>query len=305
MLRRRAAAPADEVDEAVVGEAAQQHARHVRGLVVLAEGVRQARVRVAGDIGGGNAGEVLEEGAHLLCAERAVDPDDQRVCMLDGRPERLDGLPGEVPTAAVDRRERQPSGHVRRHVEGGGDRGLGVERVEDRLDQEEIDPAGDEGADLLGVGLDDLIEGGRPERRVVHLRRDREGHVERANRPGDEPRTAGVGCRRLVAGLSREPRPRERHLGRGCLEAVVRLADRRGRERVGGRDVRPGREVGTVDVEHDVGLRQVEEVGVALDVACVAREPLAAVLGLREATPMQQHAPRAVQDGDALVHDLS
>ena len=52
------------------------------------------------------------------------------------------------------------------------DGGLGVQRVEDGLDQQEVDAALDESAHLLRVGLAQRVEADRAERRVVHVRRD-------------------------------------------------------------------------------------------------------------------------------------
>jgi hypothetical protein len=71
-------------------------------------------------------------------------------------------------------------------VDRGGDRRLGVEGVEDRFDQQQIDATVAQGLDLLRVRGVDLVEVDRPERRIVHLGRQREGDVERAERPGDE-----------------------------------------------------------------------------------------------------------------------
>ncbi len=51
-----------------------------------------------------------------------------------------------------------------------GDRRLRVQRVEDRLDQEDVDGSLRETADLLGVRVTDLIEVGAAKRRVVHFR---------------------------------------------------------------------------------------------------------------------------------------
>ena len=67
----------------------------------------------------------------------------------------------------------------------------------------------------------------------------------------------------------------------------------------------PGAEVRVVDLGDDVRLRDVEEVGVALDVAPVVAEPLAPVVGLRQPSPVDEHAPRAVVDGDPPIEDLS
>ena len=65
VIRRRAAAAADDVDEAAVGELAEQRRGLVRQLVVLAERVRQAGVRVAADVAVGDARQLRQVGPHV------------------------------------------------------------------------------------------------------------------------------------------------------------------------------------------------------------------------------------------------
>ena len=57
----------------------------------------------------------------------------------------------------IDR--RQLDAHLVEHLQDREARRLGVQRVEDRLDQEQVDAALDQAARLLGVGLDQLVEG--------------------------------------------------------------------------------------------------------------------------------------------------
>src|SRR6266571_7934265 len=116
---------------------------------------------MARDPGWRNAREIFDERTHLRRAQRAVDTDDERLGVLDREPERINGLPGEVSSAAVYRRERDPEGKLRRDVERRGDRGLCVERVEDRLDQQEVDAALRQSPDLLDVRVVHLVEGVR------------------------------------------------------------------------------------------------------------------------------------------------
>ena len=259
MVGRGAAAAADDVDEAVLRELAQVAARVARLLVVRAHLVRQARVRVARDPGRRDSGEVLDERTHLACAERAVDSDDEGVRVLDREPERVHGLTRQVAAAAVDRRERDPERQLGRRVLRRGDRRLGVEGVEDRLDQQEVDPALGQRADLLRVHLAELIERVRPERGIVDARRQRERDVERADGAGDE-------AVHLVRSLACEPCPLDVELADVRLEAVVGLPDRGRREGVRRRDVGAGGEVLPVDVEHDLRPRDVEQVGIAGDI---------------------------------------
>ncbi len=140
--RRRAAAPADEVHEARVGELGEDRRRLVRRLVVLAEGVGQPGVRVAADEGVRDARHLGDVGAHLLGAERAVEADEQGLGVAHRVPERLGDLPRQGPARRV--RDRPGDDHRPAATVVGEDRldredgGLGVERVEDRLDEDEV-----------------------------------------------------------------------------------------------------------------------------------------------------------------------
>ena len=64
--------------------------------------------------------------------------------------------------------------------------GLEVERVEDGLDQEDVDAAVDQGLGLFVVGGRELVEVHGPIAGVVDVRRERGGAVRGPDRPGDE-----------------------------------------------------------------------------------------------------------------------
>ena len=88
----------------------------------------------------------------------------------------------------------------------------------------------------------------------------------RSERAGDEARSLGCPPRPLVGRLPGEPRAFETHLGSSVLEVVVRLPDSRRGEGVRRRDVGTRLEVGVVELGDDLRVREVQEVGVALDV---------------------------------------
>ena len=112
-------------------------------------------------------------------------------------------------------------------------------------------------------------------------------------------------ARRASAAAFGQPRALEVHVADGVLQPVVGLADRGGRERVRGGDVGAGLEVGLVDLGDDVWPREVQQVGVALDVAVVVREAVPAEVLLGQALALQQHAPGAVEQHDALGEQVS
>ena len=111
--------------------------------------------------------------------------------------------------------------------------------------------------------------------------------------PATKPPTSSAACRASRA-------PSRLYLGGDGLEPVVGLADPGG-EGVGGRDVRARGEVAPVDVEDHLGPREVEKVGIAGDVVRVVAEPFGPVRLLTAYVPLNQHAPRPVQQDDPLV----
>ena len=152
VLGRRAAAAADDVDEAVLGELAEVAARVARLLVVLAERVRQAGVRVAGDVRRRRRAR-----APRGTAASRVAPSEQLTPTMSGSacstetqnastvwPERLRPLR----SMAVNESQSGSSGATSARRD---DRRLRVQRVEDRLDEQEVDAALDERRDLLRV----------------------------------------------------------------------------------------------------------------------------------------------------------
>ena len=142
VIRRRAAAAAEDVGEAAGGEVAQERGGLRRQLVVLAERIRQAGVRVAADVALRDARELGEVRPHVARAERAVDADAERPRVADRHVERVDRLTRQRAAAAIGDRDRdhqrQPDAAFLEHVLDGDEGGLGVERVEDRLEEEEV-----------------------------------------------------------------------------------------------------------------------------------------------------------------------
>ena len=95
MLRRGAAAAADDVDEAGIGELRQHRGRRLRALVVEAELVGQARIRIGADQRVGHLADLLDMRPHLARAERAIEADGERLRVAHRMPERRRGLAGQ------------------------------------------------------------------------------------------------------------------------------------------------------------------------------------------------------------------
>ena len=170
----------------------------------------------------------------------------------------------------------QPDAASRECLLARDNRRLRIQRVEDRLDQDEVGPAVDESERLVDVRIPHRIERRRAIGGIVHVGRERETAIGRSHRPSDEARLLRRPSGPFVGGLPCQARAFDVHLVRQRLEAVVGLRDGGRAERVGLDDVRPGRQVLIVDFFDDRRLRQDEHVAVALELASVRREPLAA-----------------------------
>jgi hypothetical protein len=155
----------------------------------------------------------------------------------------------------------------------GEQRRLGVQRVEDGFDQQDVGAAFAEPADGFGVGGDQFVEARVAVARVVDVRRDRRGARGRPENAGDEARLGRVAGGELVA-------DRARQLGAGKVqfmdngfEVVIGLRNAGRVEGVGFDDVRAGRQILGVDARMSRAGQQ-QQVVVALQVVRVAAKRL-------------------------------
>ena len=173
VVGRRPTTAANHVDEAAGGELTD-NLRHVVGrLIVFAELVRQSGVWVSADARIGNARQFGEVRPQFGGAERAVEPDHERLDMADRIPERLGCLARERAARRVGNRARYHDGQLDvRGAEGAleaHDRGFRIERIEDRLDEQEIDAALDQRRRRNFVSNGQFVEGDIAESGVVDV----------------------------------------------------------------------------------------------------------------------------------------
>ena len=136
----------------------------------------------------------------------------------------------------------------------GVDRRLGVERVEDGLDQQEVGAALEQPVDLLAIGAAQLVEGDGAEARDCVT----SGEIEAVRLVGPSAPATKRGRpsspRAMIGGRARELRALEVEFVGDVRHAVVGLRDRGRGERVGRDDVGAGAEIGEMDVADRVGL---------------------------------------------------
>ena len=304
MVRRGAAAAADDVDEAGFRELADQPRHIFRALVVLAELVRQSGVRIGADQRIGDAADIGDMRPQILGAERAVETDGDRLGVPHRIPERFRQLARQQAAGFVGDGARDHHGHVDAAFTSdfgdGVERSLGVQSVEDGLDQQQIGATVEQAVDLFAVSLAQIVESHGAIAGIGYIRRDRRGAVGRAQRARNKSRLAvfsgyplGSGAREFGA-IAIELIGEVRHV-------VVGLRDRGRGEGVGRDDVGAGAQIIGVDIFDRLRLGQDQQIVVATDVAVKIRKTRATKRSLVILQALDHGAHGAVEHQNAFA----
>mmetsp|Transcript_17649 Transcript_17649/g.35512 ORF Transcript_17649/g.35512 Transcript_17649/m.35512 type:complete len:254 (+) Transcript_17649:3428-4189(+) len=183
---------------------------------------------------------------------------------------------------------------------------LGVERIEDGLDQNDVSTTINQASNLRLVGSDDLIPRAVAEARILDGRRDRQGAVGRADGAGDEARTGGFRSGDLLGSVNSKLACHLVQLVHHVLHTVVGLSDHRTRERVRLANVGTARKVAAVDLPNGIGLREDKQVIVALELLRLRHvgELVTAEVRLGELVLLNSGAHGTIDDHDALLHGV-
>ena len=174
MLRRGAAAAADDVQEARLGPLADLR-RHGVGIeIVFTKRVWQTGVRVGGDIAFRDTGKLLHVLAQFIRPQRAVQAKGERFGVAQGVIKRFGCLAGQGTAGGVGdgagNHDRQVNAERFKLLFHRVNRGFGIEGVEYGFNQDQIGTAFHQRFGRFTVGRNQLIEGDITKRRVVDVR---------------------------------------------------------------------------------------------------------------------------------------
>ena len=247
--------------------------------------------------------------------------------MADGIPERLNRLAGQ----GAPRLVRQRYGHHHRnggvrlfveHLFHGEQSRLGVQRIENRFQQNQVHPTFQHSQHLFPVGLPELVEIHGPEARIIHVRRQGAGDGHGADGAGHKAGPA-VARLRLVAGAAGQGNGGQVHIPHQGLQnggihhllevglvlalplfrmmpEIVVLPDAGCAKGTGFNDIRTARiQKAAVHVQNHLRPGQHEKVVVVLQVVGIQfriREALSPVILLLQLELLDISAHGAVQD---------
>ena len=233
MGRGRAAAAADDVDQPALCPILDLARGYSRGLVIGTKVIWKAGIWIGHHQRIGDAGQRLQMRAQQIRAEGTVQPDRERAGMPDRPPKGVDGMAGQVASRHVG------NGHGDHHrqfdaaplplLDRRHDRRLGIQRVENRLDQDEVNTAVDQRRHLLGIDGLHPVKIHFAKARIIDVRRQGQRLVGRPKRPGNEARTAILRLRRIGCRAG-NPRCGDIQVANQMFRRIVALTDRRRRK---------------------------------------------------------------------------
>ena len=304
VIRRGPATAAQHVDQTALGKLADQARGLRRGLVVFAKRIGQPRVGVATDEHACDTAQLGDVRTHVLCTQRAVDAHAERIAVHHAVPEGGHGLTGQRATAAIGDghadHHGQPEPAPFEYIFDGEQRSLGVERIENGLDEQDVHAAFDQRVDLLFVRVANLIVGHGAKRRVVDIRRQTQRAIHRADRSRDEARLVGCLSRPFVGNATGQARRLDVQLRHDAFQRVVGLGNAGRGEGVRLDDVCPRFQVLGVNALDDVRSRQHQQIVIALEILGVVFESLTAKVCFGRLVALHHRPHRAVQNQDAL-----
>ncbi len=219
MLRRRAAASADQIDPAIFREARDFSREHLGRLIVMPFFVGKARVGHARDEKFRNSRQRAQMIGHEVGTGRAVEAHPEQIAMRERGVKRLDILTAEQRAHRLDRSRHTDGGRDAEFCDRGLDSDeacLAVQRVVDGFEQQDVGAAFDQSFGLNLVAVAHLIEG--------DAAGDRDALGRRAHRARHEARFVGGAESRGF--LARERRGEAVEFARFRLETVLGEHDR-------------------------------------------------------------------------------
>ena len=250
----------------------------------------------------------LQERNQVVRPERTVQPQGKNIGMRHRSQKGLHRLAGKRTSALVRHRNRQ---HERHSASGGLhgrfrriNSGLGIQRVENSFDEQGIHTAFEQGFHLFPIGSHQFVESQGAVCRIVHIGTHRAGFVGRSHRTGHETRFFGIEGRELIRKLAGYPASRQIDFTTIVLHVVIRHRYSLRTERIRLDNVRPGREIFTVDIPNHIGTRQRQQIVVTGHQSRNIPETPPPEISLRQAIPLNHGAHGTIQYQYPLLNNL-
>ncbi len=271
MLRRSAAAAANDIQEARFRPFANLFRHGVGVEVVLAESVRQAGVRVRGDVAFGNPRQFLDVLAQFIWSQRAVKAKSERLGVAQRVIKGFGRLAGKRTARGVGdgagNHDRQINAQRFKLFFHRKHRRFRIQGVKDGLNQNQICATFHQRFSGFTVGRHQLIEGDITKRRVVDVRRNGGRAVSWTKHARNKAWFFWCSRRPFIGAGARQFGRRIVNFRRQGFHPVIRHRNGCRVKGVGFDDIRASLKVGVVDSGDHLRLAEYQRVIVAFQVA--------------------------------------
>src|SRR5690606_17081921 len=178
---------------------------------------------------------------------------------------------------------------------------LGVQRVENGFDQDDVGTTVDQSFDCFIIVFHQLIKAGVAETWIVNVWRD---GCRTGSRPDGARHKAGtvrLGGHDFISGLAGNPGGCNVQLVDDLFQAVICLGNPGGVEAVGFDNIGASFKISPVDISDNVGLGEAQQVVVATQVPVKISKAFAAIILLAQAVALDHRPHATIQDENALL----
>ena len=180
-----------------------------------------------------------------------------------------------------------------------------IQRVEYRLDENNIRAAVNQPACGLNISLAQIIIGYIARARVIHIGRNRGRAIGRPQGTGDITRSVGGFGFHCIAGFAGNARTFQIKLIRQVLHVVIGLRDRGRGKCIGADNVAAGLQISGVNIADNIGLAQCQEIIIAFYIDMKIGKARPAIILFRQIMALDHRAHRPVKDHDAAADNLT
>ena len=213
-------------------------------------------------------------------------------------------LTGQGTSRAVGNRygkhQRNLTAHSRHRFLGRINGSLGIQRVENRFDKQQVHAPLNQRLHLFLIGRSQLVKSQRPITGIVHVGTHRTGLVRRSHRTGHPTGFVGSKCRKAIGSPACDACGLQIDFTATVLQMIVGHGNALGTECIGFDNVRSGLKIGFVNLLNQIRTGNAKHIIVAFHLSGQVTEPFSTKIIFCQMIALNHRTLGSVQNQNAL-----
>ena len=305
MGRSRTATATDNIYQSFFDKRFDMDSHLFGCLIIRTETVRQPGIRIGTDKVRGMLGQFRQIRLHIGRTERAVQADADQIDMLDRCQKSTQRLSRQRASPLSRQRQGQHDGQVfaffLQCCFSCLESGFHVQRIEGRLEKDEIDTAVDQGLHLFLICFIYIFIGNGTVSRVAYIGAHGGSLVGRTDRAGNKNSPVGMFRHELIGHFASQLTGGQVYFAHIFLHGVIFHRDRVGIECVGGKNIGPSIQVLPVNGFDHVRTGDTQQVVVPFQLSGEIGKTVAAIILFIEFEPLDHGTHTTIQYQDTLL----